>query len=204
MTNVKKLPSTRGFTLIELLVVISIIALLMSITMPSLQSARERARRLVCSTQLKNLSVAALGYASENKGWLPEGHWGENAAIRNYQAFKNTWNMQDKIAFCPSADNDWPFFGWDNRRGGYMDSSSSPAAYTTYNYWGGFGGLTPANSGVPERDLYYGWLLNKFEYTGSFSNGRYSTPRILHVAVIDKTRSPSLMPLAQDYSVPYY
>ena len=47
-----------GFTLIELLVVISIIAMLMSITLPSLNSAREAGKRIVCMNNLRQLTIA--------------------------------------------------------------------------------------------------------------------------------------------------
>lgn len=56
----------RAFTLVELLVVISIIALLLSILMPSLSKAREQARSVVCKTGLKNLGLAAITYGADN------------------------------------------------------------------------------------------------------------------------------------------
>jgi prepilin-type N-terminal cleavage/methylation domain-containing protein len=58
----------KGFTLIELLVVISIIALLLSILMPSLQKAKESAKRLVCQAQLKQWGTIFHVYAFDNKG----------------------------------------------------------------------------------------------------------------------------------------
>ena len=66
--NIKKLSirNYRAFTLVELLVVISIIALLLSILMPSLQKAREQAQRLICATNLKNLGIATQTYILEN------------------------------------------------------------------------------------------------------------------------------------------
>lgn len=60
-----------GFTLVELLVVISITTLLLSILAPSLNSARERAREVVCAARLKQWGVAFHCYASENAGKWP-------------------------------------------------------------------------------------------------------------------------------------
>jgi prepilin-type N-terminal cleavage/methylation domain-containing protein/prepilin-type processing-associated H-X9-DG protein len=58
----------QGFTLIELLVVISIIAILMSILMPALGKVRKQAKSTVCMSNLKQLGVANMTYAAENKG----------------------------------------------------------------------------------------------------------------------------------------
>jgi len=60
-----------GFTLVELLVVISIIALLLSILLPSLSAARARARQVVCAARLKEWGLAFNVYAMQNKGVLP-------------------------------------------------------------------------------------------------------------------------------------
>jgi prepilin-type N-terminal cleavage/methylation domain-containing protein/prepilin-type processing-associated H-X9-DG protein len=60
----------RGFTLIELLVVVAIIALLISILLPSLRQAREQARRVVCGSDLHQLVLAALEYTHENNDWF--------------------------------------------------------------------------------------------------------------------------------------
>jgi prepilin-type N-terminal cleavage/methylation domain-containing protein len=57
-----------GFTLVELLVVIGIIALLMGILLPVLAKAREEARRVVCVSNVRQLTAAWLMYCYEHKG----------------------------------------------------------------------------------------------------------------------------------------
>ncbi|HOW17547.1 MAG TPA: type II secretion system protein [Phycisphaerae bacterium] len=62
--------ASRAFTLIELLVVVAIIALLVSILLPSLATAREQAKTAVCLSRLKNLGNAEKAYEAENRGFL--------------------------------------------------------------------------------------------------------------------------------------
>lgn len=62
---------SQGFTLIELLVVIAIISLLVSILLPSLQTARDLARSVVCASKMRDFGTAGAVYVSENDDWLP-------------------------------------------------------------------------------------------------------------------------------------
>jgi prepilin-type N-terminal cleavage/methylation domain-containing protein/prepilin-type processing-associated H-X9-DG protein len=60
-----------AFTLVELLVVVAIIALLIAILLPSLASAREKAQRAKCATNLRTLAGADFMYAQDYNGFVP-------------------------------------------------------------------------------------------------------------------------------------
>ena len=69
--RVRMCPRRGGFTLIELLVVVAIIALLISILLPSLRQAREQAKVAKCTANLRSLNLGTHAYFVENNDFFP-------------------------------------------------------------------------------------------------------------------------------------
>jgi prepilin-type N-terminal cleavage/methylation domain-containing protein len=74
----------RAFTLVELLVVIGIIAVLLSIALPAMGHAREQARRTVCLSNLRQLTLAWITYSNEHGGRLVSAYtWGPESWVND-------------------------------------------------------------------------------------------------------------------------
>jgi len=115
---------TRGFTLVELLVVIGIIAVLISILLPALNSARQQAVSAQCLSNLRSVGQAALMYANENKGWFPPSHAG------NPNGFGSASISRTDGAFC-----DWGTTNYDGTTNrGRWSVSEAVAKYAGYKW----------------------------------------------------------------------
>lgn len=100
-----------GFTLIELLIVISIIALLISLLLPSLKAARDAAKVVQCSSNMRQFRAGYSAYVLDYDGWLPVWYgWRTKTWPYIYGSSKTYWprmtgdgRLEPNVYLCPEG-----------------------------------------------------------------------------------------------------
>jgi len=150
---VAKMIARKAFTLIELLVVIAVIAVLLSMLLPALNQARNSAKQLLCSTNLKQIGLASIMYADDNTGHIvpnligndATGTWAGSYHMSTYSGqvvnlgklcTEGYLDGEIKVYYCPSDR----FIQPQNRLTSYGDfekAHSSPilCSYLYLNRW---------------------------------------------------------------------
>ena len=175
-------PRKRGaaaFTLVELLVVIAIIAMLMALALPNLNTARERARRTLCMSNLRQTGITLVLYANEHFGAMPPGNgtigrgWGIDSTMavgNNYPmglarlvTEKYLTNADARTFYCPSWKHPYGQYDKLDTRG--IDVVGGP------NMYGGW--PAPGRPG-PTRHR-----IISYHYRSTFGDGRNEPPHLL-------------------------
>lgn len=157
--------SPKAFTLIELLVVIAIIALLLSVIVPSLRMAKEKAREVICKSNLHQWGLIFQTYAADNDDKFNPGWKGTS----NYEGLwlhvlRPYYTSNNAVRACPSAMqlHESSIVGgaktaWGNRAD-WVAGSDDPFNYGSYSL----------NGYVCSEETYYG----EESYWRKFSRGK--------------------------------
>ena len=109
-----KFKAAKGFTLVELLVVIAIVAILAALLLPAISAAKQKARRTICTSNLRQINLGIRMYSDDSNDASPSP--GSQASttnfvmlysaykqvMKNYVGMNGSSSQQDKLFACPA------------------------------------------------------------------------------------------------------
>jgi prepilin-type N-terminal cleavage/methylation domain-containing protein len=182
--------SGGGFTLVELLVVIAILGVLMSLLLPGVSGVRERASRTACSSNLRQIGVAALLYHSDHNEFPAIGgrrdscttaKWGVTPRVIRGLGYLYQGRYIDSVGimFCANFRTDGSPFG--NNRSAHWFHSNNPAKWN-YDAW-----LQSLRSITG-----YVWAGNlRDEGSDQFTEPMHTYPPILGAGMLSSSKPPN-------------
>ncbi len=184
----------RAFTLIELLVVIAIIAVLIALLLPAVQSAREAARRMQCTNNLKQIGLGLFNYESSAGAFPPSGESTNfNVSPPATQFVDGNWNVLGGILPFMEAGNsfntlNFNFYEYNDAYGANLTGASAVinvfiCPSSTRSPDGGRDGVDPNDGGLSALTGGYGYTdYGPTTYTDIDPNGNIgglgSTPPV--------------------------
>ena len=150
-----------AFTLLELLAVIAIIAILAALLLPTLRNAKEKGRRTVCMSNLKQISLGLRMYSDDSSDKAPRTpgttnspglNWsGYKALMKSYVGINGASSPQDKVFTCPKDTFYYDMAGSFQHvpRGLY----EQPLDYLSYAFNGGNARTNSNDPGIAGRLL---------------------------------------------------
>lgn len=143
---------SRGFTLVEMLVVVGVIAILAGLLMPSLSRAKQKASRIKCLSDIRQLSLSATLYATDHDGQFPPRRRAPNTWVTTLKPYY----VDVKILKCPNdpfkSDRSYIINGWND----YFQAHLAPEEYKRYTNWSWPAGMRENAVPEPSQTIIFG------------------------------------------------